>query len=216
MHIHTNLYSGCSNIDPKQVLRRAREAGLDGIALTEHGIRWKDEEVARLKKDSGMEDFVVIPGQEVACYSKTGNFQGEYLVFGYPKSLGSCRSVEELIDLVHQGGGVVIAAHPFKIRDSGEGYYGSGEMTTRLPIDGLEIEHPSYDQRSRDLAHAAMETMGAAGIGCSDAHELAHVGRCRTIFERWVSDERALCSQIRSGRVRAVNTVLQMEVERAE
>ena len=43
LHIHTNRYSGCSNLPPSGLLRKAREAGLDGIALTEHGIRWSDD-----------------------------------------------------------------------------------------------------------------------------------------------------------------------------
>jgi predicted metal-dependent phosphoesterase TrpH len=38
LHIHTNRYSGCSNIDAVKLLRKSKEAGLDGIALTEHGI----------------------------------------------------------------------------------------------------------------------------------------------------------------------------------
>ena len=46
LHIHTNRYSGCSNLDPLALVRRARRIGLDGIALTEHGIRWTDEDIA--------------------------------------------------------------------------------------------------------------------------------------------------------------------------
>jgi len=38
LHIHTMRYSGCSNIDPLAALQMAAQAGLDLIALTEHGI----------------------------------------------------------------------------------------------------------------------------------------------------------------------------------
>ena len=102
LHIHTNLYSGCSNINPEKLIKRAIEAGLDGIALTEHSIRWPDDKIEQLKKSSGVEEsFIIIPGQEIACYSTSGKFQGEVLVFGYPKSLGSNKSVEQVIELVH-------------------------------------------------------------------------------------------------------------------
>lgn len=212
LHIHTNLFSGCSNIDPEQLLIRAKDIGLDGIALTEHGIRWSDEDINKLKQKVGVgDDLIVIPGQEAACYSKYGRFQGEFLVFGFPQSLGSNKSIEMLTEMVHEQDGVVIAAHPFKKQNNGDNFYGSGEETCNLDIDGLEIEHPSYGEDGHKRALLTMQKMKIAGIGCSDAHDLAHVGRCRTIFERRVVDERMLCSEIRSGRVRA----LKMEAENA-
>ncbi len=205
LHIHTSRYSGCSVIDPSRLIARAREVGLDGIALTEHGIRWPDNEIERLKSDSGAGDFLVIPGQEVACYSFYGRFQGEFLVFGFPKSLGSNKSVQTVIEMVHENGGILVAAHPFKRQKNGDGYYGSGDTTAELDIEGLEIEHPSYDDESRGKARAVMEERRIAGIGCSDAHELKHVGVCRTRFERDIADVEDLCREVRSRRLKAVN-----------
>ncbi|MCD6571312.1 MAG: PHP domain-containing protein, partial [Deltaproteobacteria bacterium] len=166
LHIHTRRYSGCSNIDPIAVLKKAKKVGLDGIALTEHGIRWGDDKIQELIEKSKVYDLLVIPGQEVACYTFYGEFQGEFLVFGYPKSLGSNRSVEDVLTLVHREGGVVIAAHPFKKlhNGNGDGYYGAGDSIYGLGIDGLEIEHPSYDEESRSLARDAMNIMHIPGI----------------------------------------------------
>lgn len=205
LHIHTSRYSGCSNIDPSKLLARAREAGLEGIAIAEHGIRWPDAEIEELVRLSGVPDLVVLPGQEIACYSRKGKFQGEFLVFGFPESLGSNTPVEDLIPLVHSKGGVVVAAHPFKKADTGEGFYGSGPAVMDLQVDGLETEHPDYDERGRRMAAEAMMTMKVAGIGCSDAHDLRLVGICRSVFERPVRDVPALCAEIRARRVRAVN-----------
>lgn len=208
MHIHSRRYSGCSNIDPAQLIDRARQAGLDGIALTEHGIRWPDEEIERLQAASGFPDFLVIPGQEVACYSFYGHFEGEFLVFGYPASLGSNKSIGTILEMVHASGGVVAAAHPFKKQPHG-GYYGAGDTTGELAIDALEVEHPSYDPESRKKARAVMQASGIAGLGCSDAHELRQVGVCRTRFDRFVGSTADLCREIRAGRLEAVNTAFQ-------
>lgn len=197
LHIHTNRYSGCSNIPPAEVVRYARRAGLDGIALTEHGIRWPDSEIGVLVGNAGEAGLAVIAGEEVACFSSAGRFQGEFLVFGYPKSLGSSRPVERVIELVHGAGGVVIAAHPFKPHETGQGYYGCGNAAWELDIDGIEIEHPDYTDESRRMARRIMEARGLAGISCSDAHDLGGIGRYRTVFEVPIVDARSLCDAIR-------------------
>lgn len=203
LHIHTNRYSGCSNLPPSGLLRKAREAGLEGIALTEHGIRWSDENLRELVAQSGVEDLLVLAGQEVACYTARGEFQGEFLLFGYPRSLGSSRSLETILELVHGEGGVVIAAHPFKkiVSANGGGFYGAGFRVYDYDLDGLEVAHPSYDRESADLAEEAMRKRNLAGIGCSDAHDLRSVGICRTVFPDPVTDMEGLCEAIRTRRV---------------
>jgi predicted metal-dependent phosphoesterase TrpH len=207
LHIHTCRYSGCSNIDPVEALRTAAQGGLNVIALTEHGIRWPDEELSKLIDDSGVEDLLVIPGQEAACYSHLGVFQGEFLVYGYPKSLGSNKSARQLIEMVHAEGGVVVAAHPFKKAQQGEGFYGSGHLTEKLDVDGLEVDQPSYDEESRRLAKTVMTAMNITDIGCSDAHDLCEIGRCRSIFQDRIDSVEALCQAIRNGRAEAIRMV---------
>jgi len=204
LHVHTNRYSGCSTIDPVAALRRAKQLGLGAIGLTEHGIRWPDDQIAQLLKISGVNDILVVPGQEVACYSQTGVFQGEFLVFGYPVSLGSNKSVQRVIELVHGKGGVVIAAHPFRRLGHGKGFYGSGYSTSDWEVDGLEVDHPSYDAESRVLAREVMAAKNIAGLGCSDAHDIDAVGVCRTVFETAVDSLDALLAAILSRRVDSV------------
>lgn len=203
LHIHTSRYSGCSNIDVLKLLRKSKEAGLDGIALTEHGICWSEENIEEIRVKSGMTDLVILPGQEVACYTKFGHFQGEFLVFGPTRSLGSSRSLEQILAIVHAEGGVVIAAHPYRKLPHEAGFYGAGNGVYRAAIDGIEIEHPSYDAESRLLAQNAARAMKIAGIGCSDAHDLRFVGICRTVFSRPVRDIETLCQEIKAGRVTA-------------
>ena len=205
LHIHTNRYSGCSNIDPVDALVKAAEVGLDAIALTEHGIRWSDDSIEELIKKSGVKNLIVFPGQEVACYSATGSHQGEFLVYGYPESLGSNKSIEKIIPMVHSLNGVVVAAHPFKKDDKGSGFYGSGHKVADYDIDGIEVEHPSYNNEERILAAQLVAKKKVAGIGCSDAHNVRSIGICRTIFKNQVKDVTSLCIEIRECRLKAIN-----------
>jgi hypothetical protein len=141
----------------------------------------------------------------VACYTKRGEFQGEFLLFGYPRSLGSSRSLETILELVHGEGGVVIAAHPFKkiVSSNGGGFYGAGFRVYDYNLDGLEVVHPSYDRESIALAEEAMRKRNLAGIGCSDAHDLRSVGLCRTVFPDPITDMEGLCDAVRARRVTA-------------
>jgi predicted metal-dependent phosphoesterase TrpH len=204
LHIHTSRYSGCSNIDPIKLVRKAKKVGLDGIALTEHSICWSAENIEQIREKSRVFDLVILPGQEVACYTPSGIFQGEFLVFGPTRSLGSSRTLEEILELVHGEGGVILAAHPYRRLPGGEGFYGAGDGVYGAGLDGLEIEHPSYDGGSRQLAKKAQEQLKISGIGGSDAHDLRAVGICRTIFSRPVRDLSSLCREIRAGRVTAI------------
>ena len=205
LHIHTNRYSGCSNINPVDALVKAKEVGLDAIGLTEHGIRWSDDSIEELIKKSGVKNLIVFPGQEVACYSATGSHQGEFLVYGYPESLGSNKSIEKIIPMVHSLNGVVVAAHPFKKDDKGSGFYGSGHKVADYDIDGIEVEHPSYNNEERILAAQLVAKKKVAGIGCSDAHNVRSIGICRTIFKNQVKDVTSLCIEIRECRLKAIN-----------
>ena len=207
LHIHTNRYSGCSNLDPLALVRRARRIGLDGIALTEHGIRWSDEDIAALRSLAKEERLLILPGEEAACYDRSGRFQGEFLVFGYPRSLGSSRSIEDLSAMVHGDGGVVVAAHPFKKRKGGGGFYGAGYGVYDYSQDGLETVHPSYDAESASLAREAEKSLKIAGIGSSDAHDLRSVGLCRTRFFDPLTDLASLCRAIRERRLEALSQV---------
>jgi len=201
-HIHTRNYSGCSNIEPEDLLRRAGELGLDGIALTEHGIRWPDEKVKALRLKTRIDDLVIVVGQEITCYTRKWKRQGDFLVFGAPESLGSNISAQELIEIVHGEGGIVIPAHPFKRSRSRHDYYGVGEAMVDLDIDAIETYHPEHDEEAVLKARRISRMMGGLPLtGGSDAHLLFMVGACTTIFHEQVRDERQFIEAIRSGKI---------------
>src|SRR4029453_17761332 len=49
LHMHTRRYSPDSEIDPFELVRRAKEIGLDGIVITEHDRLWPEDELEELR-----------------------------------------------------------------------------------------------------------------------------------------------------------------------
>jgi predicted metal-dependent phosphoesterase TrpH len=202
IHLHTRNYSGCSNIEPADLLRRAMEIGLDGIALTEHGIRWPDAKVDSLRLKTGIDDLTIVTGQEITCYNRKWRRQGDFLVFGVSQSLGASLSARELIRIVHGDGGIVIAAHPYKKSRGGDEYYGIGDAMLDLDLDGIELYHPEHDEAAVSRVRGASRRMkGISFTGGSDAHVLSAVGACTTVFHREILGEPEFVEAIRKGQV---------------
>jgi predicted metal-dependent phosphoesterase TrpH len=204
IHIHTRKYSDCSFINPEELITQALEAHLDGIAITEHGMRWPDEEFDKLRKLADPHGIVLINGQEIYTENNKKEMEGEFLVFGLKQSLTGRYPAKELIEKVHSEGGILIAAHPYKLSRGGKShYYGAGDRVYKLSIDAIELFHPDHSDRALNKVRKVMKEMEIPGTGGSDAHKIFNVGSCVTIFENKIFDEKDFIREIRQGKVRA-------------
>ena len=203
-HLHTDIYSDCSFINPEDLISRAIEMNLDGIALTEHDMRWPDEKFDKLRRLAEPQGLTLINGQEIGTFNSKNGMEGEFLVFGLRKSLGSNFSSQELVERVHGEGGILIAAHPYKLSRGGRfRYYGAGDRIFELDLDGIELYHPDHNDQALKKVRKAMETLGIPGTGGSDAHKIFAVGSCVTIFENKILDEQDFIREIRFGNIHA-------------
>jgi predicted metal-dependent phosphoesterase TrpH len=221
MHIHTTAYSGCSNMTPDETAIAAKDAGLDGICITEHNRIWKKEEAEALAHKHGI---AVFRGMEVTT---TG---GDILVFGldeeprqmWESSVGDRSGKSgwpEIADKplyplapallkarVDAVGAVAIAAHPFRRFL----VFGVGELPMNLEeamnnptfahVHGLEVCNSLSTAQENDLALQVAEALGCLKFGGSDAHSTTAVGSCVTAFEDPISDERELVAALHGRR----------------
>lgn len=205
LHLHTDYYSSCSSIHPEDLIRRALKMKLDGIAITEHGIRWPDQKFGELKKLADPFGLILIDGQEIQTYSPQNGMEGEFLVFGMNKSMGSDFPAKELVQRVHGEGGILIAAHPYKWSRFGRNrYYGAGDRVYELELDGIELYHPDHDEEALEKVRQAMNKLALPGTGGSDAHQVHEIGLCLTVFENGVENEEDFIREIRAGRIEAI------------
>jgi len=206
LHTHTVYGSGCSHIDPTDLIKQAKQVGLDGICITEHNQLWEPERVERFSKKH---DFLVIGGVEVLTE------YGEVLVFGVHEPVRWVRHLEELRGMVDRAGGFMIAAHPFRNQpiclESRAPSKDCMDIETgcRLPIlahvDALEVfngwAYRNEWQYTKEVGHR----LGLKGTGGSDAHKLLQTGLCYTLFEKPIRNEEDFLSELKAGRFEAVN-----------
>src|SRR5262249_23521244 len=170
LHMHTTRHSPDSQMDPFTLLRRAKDIGLDGVVITEHDWLWTESELEELRRAAT--DLVVLAGVEVSAR------EGHFLAYGVRNPFAVPRGIRaaDLCREVHQQGGVVVAAHPFRwgqrfdqiLRDE------------RPDLDGLELMTNNMDDDCRRRAAEIQRQRHLAGLGSSDAHSEDVLGVCYT------------------------------------
>lgn len=164
LHNHT-YYSPDSVLSPQQAIDRARQAGLDCIAITDHNtVR------GGLAARDVADGFQVIVGEEVR--SADGEVLGLFLEEDIPRGLPA----RETVALIKAQGGLVGVPHPF---DHLRSALGEAEMHTLIhKIDFIEalnsrIVFGVHNKRAVEFARRHDKPTSAA----SDAHSAREVGR---------------------------------------
>jgi predicted metal-dependent phosphoesterase TrpH len=171
LHNHTK-YSGDTSSEPEDVVIRAIEKELHGIAFTEHFSYEASEYADKLREKYG-KNILIFRGVEFSAAD------GHCLVFGLNTDREGIRqaSMEEVVRIAAEKGGVVIPTHPFR------GGYSIGEKAMDLEgicaIEGYNgYSHYSQNKKAVEMA----EEMGLPYTGGSDAHSPEDVGACYTEF----------------------------------
>ena len=221
LHIHTTAYSACSRMSPDDMAVAAKNAGLDGVCITEHNRLWNKSALESLSRKY---EITILRGMEITT---TG---GDILVFGLeqePRQMWTSEAADRsrksgwpdiadrplyplppatLKSRVDAVGGLAIAAHPFRRFVA----YGFGELPMNLEdamsnptfshVHGVEVHNSMSTLQENDLALQVAEALGCIKFGGSDAHSTTAVGSCVTVFEDIITDERELVSALRCGR----------------
>lgn len=177
-HIHT-LFSHCSISQPEQIILKAAEVGLGGIAVMDHNEVRGAIDAMRCAEDLKRrkmlrEDFLVIPGVEI--HSSAGHIGALFVDRNFPTSL----SPEETVRMIHDAGGVAVAVHPYHSSGVGDAVYDA-------PFDAVELESgsvfcPRIAQRNLRLA-TDTRLAQTCKLGSSDSHYVGAVGSCYSVIK---------------------------------
>lgn len=167
LHNHT-VHSPDSSTTVSDCISRALEAGMDGIAVTDHNSIRGSLEAEKLAGGK----LVIITGSEVST------LEGHLLCLGIREDIAGGRSMTETMEAVQSLGGVAIPSHPFRIgTGAGRHVLDSLKPAAIECINGRNIN--SKNRRAVEYAHGR-------GIGCtggSDSHSPGEVGRAYTVIE---------------------------------
>lgn len=188
LHCHTLPRSQCSALQPEQFIDLARERGLDGICLTEHDAFWPE---ADLRELSARTAFPVLSAVELTTDL------GHVLAFGLTAGSANLANATTAFQAAQAAGGLLFLAHPAR-----DGLLRVTHDTVTF-FESVEALNGSDSRLQNTAASGLARGFRLPGIGGSDAHTSAEVGRAATRFEANVLDNASLLEALRSGKYEA-------------
>lgn len=205
LHAHTSPRSNCSSATLEELVESARRRGLDALCITEHDVRWPEDE---LEDASRLLKFPLIPGVELSTDI------GHVLVFGQlerPLWLGY--RFEQLVEEVSRTGTAIILPHPVRdvagarakarghVEPSAEVVAGWEHWSLVHAIEAISTQTVGAEH---ELTAAALMLSPMPSVGASDAHGPGLAGTYATEFSGSVVNVEGLAAEIRAGHVRPV------------
>ncbi|HSM09558.1 MAG TPA: dephospho-CoA kinase [Gemmatimonadota bacterium] len=186
LHMHTSASHDCRS-DPVDVIARAREIGLDRIAITDHNEI--EGALAARELDPGL----VIVAEEVRT-AEGLDLIGLWIEERIPPG----GTFVEVAAAIRAQGGVVYAPHPFDSRRGADEAFFDDVVDSIDAVEGFNarIHDGSRNQRAADWAARHGLPVGAG----SDAHTLGEIGRGRVEMPPFDGPS-AFLGALREGRI---------------
>lgn len=165
----------------------ARERGLDGVCLTEHDRHWEESTLEDLRNSC---EFPIFTGVEVTTD------MGHVLAFGLKGELAP--SAAALFERAERERALLFLAHPAR-----DGLLKVTHETVEF-FRSVEAINGSDSRLQNVAATGLAKGFSLPGIGGSDAHSAAEVGRAATRFAGRLVDDASLLAALRGGEYQAV------------
>ena len=168
LHVHSVFSDGEESLE--RLVETFKHAGMNFAAVSDHAEVFDEErmrEYVALCESLSSHAFLVIPGLEFAMHGGHIHILG----YGITKRV-RFKNMEELVDRIHEAGGIAVLAHPPA---------GSTNMigSIKTKLDGIEVWNGRYDgthapradsfQLLRRVRMLNMKTVAYCGI---DLHKI--------------------------------------------
>jgi len=177
LHTHTYPGSSCSAITYREYVNWCVDAGVEAVALTNHG---DVGDARKLGPALTAEGVLLLEGVEISTLF------GDFVVFSPDLDyLSTLRAVQ---DALRPGEvpdhAALVWVHPVAGGGrSGSAYYPGLERSVAATIEGIEVYNGSWlAERFVAPAQQIARELGLAQTGGSDAHRADALGRCATLL----------------------------------
>jgi len=189
LHVHS-CYSPDSLSDPAALIARARAAGLDRVAITDHN------QIAGALAARQLAPDLVIVGEEI-----TLDGGGELIAYFVKERVPAGLSAAEAIAELRRQGAAISVSHPVdRFRDSA-----LGEKMVRAiagDLDALEVRNARCLSMTDNFrAESLARELNLAPTAGSDAHWVRELGAASIIVPPFADSEEAFLSSLRQGEV---------------
>jgi hypothetical protein len=196
LHCHS-YFSADGVAPPEELIRVARQKGLNAIALTDHnscaGVDYLESKGLLRPEGTPVDGFLVIPGQEISTR------EGHLLALGLRLPDLHGISAAEAVTLIRSQGGFSIAPHPFD-------YFRAGirsRTLDTLPLDAIEVFNAAATlRRSNRQAFRSAKARGLPMVAASDSHEADAIGTAYVILEAEEFSVAGVFAALRKGPVK--------------
>ncbi|MCL2607919.1 MAG: PHP domain-containing protein [Methanomassiliicoccaceae archaeon] len=169
LHIHSS-FSNDGKSTVEEIVNNAKRMGLGCIAIADHND-FRSYDIA-----SKQDQIIAVPAEEVS------SSEGHILAYGISCEIPRGRSVLETIDMIHDAGGIAVAAHPYRW------WSGLGEENVVSAFDAVETFNARSTEGSNDKAVKLAESMNKPMTAGSDAHHVSHIGNAYMEFSDGITD----------------------------
>ncbi len=203
-HLHTKNASACARRTPAELVHAYKKVGYAGFIITDHfiigntavpkNLDWETrmhmyyDAYLEAKEEGDKNDFDVFFGLEQG-YGKGK----EVLVYGidldfllkHPEIDGA--SIDEFANLVHEAGGILVHAHPHRVRP-----YIDADFAPRYDLcDGIEVFNTADSDKRNNAAYEDAVTYNKLMSSGGDVHELdsdQRISEAGFAFDRRLKD----------------------------
>ena len=181
-HSHTCEASACGKVHGEDYISYMMDKGYSGMIITDHffngntcvpeDLPWKERVemycsgYERAKKAAEGKDFNVMFGVEINFW------KDEYLLYGIDKEWlinNECimrMTRHELLDAIHEAGGAMVCAHPFRERD----YLSDIKLAPAAAVDGIEVYNAANSANMNALGFEDCTKLDLPMTAGSDIH----------------------------------------------
>jgi predicted metal-dependent phosphoesterase TrpH len=164
LHVHTSERSECSQLTEHEQIQAAIQAGLDGIAITDHEKLVPSRRLEELRAQ--YTPFILYTGIEVPANGL------HWLVLGLHDPLleGPFWNYRDLHAYVRSKGGLIILAHPYRYKPW------LGVNLDHHTPDGIEVRSTNTPITRENKIRKLAEKLCIVPVINSDAHRSGSIG----------------------------------------